>query len=160
VRFDKKRGFSMYEVIVTLSILGVLSALLIVVSRSAGVNAKDQSGQTLLLAAESNAQKVIIASLDYPLYPSNMHTLMSVTDLTFVTTASTSESVVSVFQPDTNTLVLTILTGNSCWVLIDGGAAQPRWAVAKNPVGSCLASSINTTSVISVDRSSPSSISL
>ena len=160
MRILTKKGFSMYEVIITLAILSIVSSLVILVSRNAATNAKNRSGQTLLLAAETNAQKVTIESEDYPLYPNNIASLMTVSELTFVNTASTSNSVVSVHQPNNSTLVMTLLSGNSCWILVDAGAAQPKWGEARNPVGSCLASSINTTSVTSVDRNSPSSISL
>ena len=154
------KAFSMYEVIITLALLSMLSALVIVVSKNAGSNATNRSGQTILLAAETSAQKLSIEAEVYPLYPSSINTLMTVTDLSFVTSASTSSSIVSVYQPTTSTLVLTILTGTSCWILVDSGASQPRWGEAKNPTGACTASSINISSVTSVDRNTPSSISL
>ena len=142
------KAFSMYEVIITLALLSMLSALVIVVSKNAGSNATNRSGQTILLAAETSAQKLSIEAEVYPLYPSSINTLMTVTDLSFVTSASTSSSIVSVYQP------------TSCWILVDSGASQPRWGEAKNPTGACTASSINISSVTSVDRNTPSSISL
>jgi len=154
------KAFSFFEIILTVSILVILGAIVEISGQSVFNTSKNNNGSIYLLAAESNAHKDAIDAGTFPSYPTNIGSLLSLPNTTFTTAASTDTTVISYNLLPDNTLILAVLSNNSCWLMHDTGSEQPTWGMATHLTNGCTASNAITSQITSTSRSNPSNITL
>lgn len=154
----KNKGFSTVELISVIVIIIILGALTYASGRNVSNNNNNLKGRLTLESVLLENKAISMKEDTYPLFPSNLIDKYESSKLSFTNLKSTDENVISVNQVSTSKVILTVVTGDFCWVVVDNNDNTPFWGLKKSS-NNCLSSSVPYSTITSNDVDNPTEIS-